>query len=78
MYLTFVCTGFDCTGKVAVSNRKHTITLVELHFTSYLSGSNQPGTFKLTNHSCKFNARSFLLTFPSSLDVVMRKVPSAD
>lgn len=64
MYLTLSMYWLWKHWKVAVSNRKYPITLGELHFTSDLSDSNQPGTFKLTNHSWKFNAPSFLLTFP--------------
>lgn len=58
-----------------MSNRKYTITLGELHFTSDLSDSNQPGTFKLTNHSWKFNAPSFLLTFPVQSGCCNEKSP---
>lgn len=47
-------------------NRKRTATLDELHLTSDLSDSNQPGTFKISNHSWKLIARSFLLTFELS------------
>lgn len=75
MFLTFSMYWLWKHWKVAVSNRKYTITLDELHFTSDLSDSNQPGTFKLTNHSWKFNAPSFLLTFPVQSGCCNEKSP---
>lgn len=75
MFLTFSMYWLWKHWKVAVSNRKYTITLDELHFTPDLSDSNQPGTFKLTNHSWKFNAPSLLLTFPVQSGCCTEKSP---